>query len=149
MTGVRDTSREDRHDAGAECGRKDSCVVGAEVGDGPDGSEASIRGEPDAGFLCLGLLFCFCLSPFGLSFHGMVKGLWLVGMQGLLAQRGDDFERGRRSDMARRWHWETRWVQQALPGVTLAEAGWDLGPFSCITRTWTNVCSSNKTQRNY
>ena len=70
----------------------DSCVVSAEVGDRPDGSKASIHGEPDAGFLCLGFFFFFVLSPFGLSFHGMVKGLWLVGTWVLLGQRGDDLE---------------------------------------------------------
>ena len=79
----------------------------------------------------------------------MVKGLWLVGTRVLLAQRGDDFERGRRSNMAGRWHWETQWIQQALPDATLTEAGWDLGPFSCSTCTWTNVGSSNNTHRNH
>lgn len=51
--------------------------------------------------------------------------------------------------MAGRWHWETQWIQQALPDATLTEAGWDLGPFSCSTCTWTNVGSSNNTHRNH
>ena len=39
-----------------------------------------------------GFVVVVVLSPFGLSFHGMVKGLWLVGTWVLLGQRGDDLE---------------------------------------------------------
>lgn len=79
----------DIRDAGTERGGKGSCAVSTEVGDMPNGSKARVHGEPDFGAF---FFFFFCLSPFGLSFPGMVKGLWLMGMPVLSAQRGDDLE---------------------------------------------------------
>ena len=76
--------------AGAERGGKGGCAVSAEVGDVPNGSKARVHGEPDFGAFFF--FFFFCLSPFRLSFPGMVKGLWLMGMRVLSAQRGDDLE---------------------------------------------------------
>lgn len=77
MTGVCDPSREDRHDAGAECGGKDSCVVGAEVGDGPDGSEASIRRRAICWLFVFGVVVLFLPVSFWVEFswgEGIVAG---------------------------------------------------------------------------
>ena len=61
----------------------DSCVVSAEVGDRPDGSKASIHGEPDAGFLCLGF-FCCCSVSIWIEFSWDGEGLVAGGHVGAL-----------------------------------------------------------------
>lgn len=85
--------------------------------------------EPDAGFCVWGCCFVFALLLLlGWSFHGMVKDLSRWACRGSWLEGATQARQG---DMARRWHWEAWWVQQALPGVTLlAEAGWDLGPLA-------------------
>ena len=62
----------------------DSCVVSAEVGDRPDGSKASIHGEPDAGLLCLGFCCCCCSVSIWIEFSWDGEGLVAGGHVGAL-----------------------------------------------------------------